>query len=134
MIRLIENWYGMESGADSHWRWAESPAKLDITSDRYQEACLEITPTFIHDPEFESNFGDQGQLSIEDDSGLMETVLIRPGVTVDIPLSLHEGGNGFTLSLEAGNFQPGSISGGDARWLSFAIEQINLRTDTTCGT
>ncbi len=42
MIRTGENWYKMEVDGDEHWRWARSPAFLDIKSAKPQEACLRL--------------------------------------------------------------------------------------------
>jgi hypothetical protein len=132
MIRLGANWYAMERSEETHWRWARSPASVDITSDLSQEACLEITPTYIYDPDSETNFGDQGQLSIESDDGLRKTVDVKTGETLRLPITLQEGDNELALSLGDGNFQPGQFGSADTRWLSFAIHQINLQTGSSC--
>ena len=132
MVRLGANWYAMESNEETHWRWARSPAIVDITSKLSQEACLEITPTYIYDPDSGTNFGVQGQLSIESDNGLRKTVVIKTGEIIRVPITLQEGDNELTLSLSDGIFQPSQFGNADRRWLSFAIHQVNLQTGSSC--
>jgi hypothetical protein len=132
MIRSGDNWYKIEFDGEEHWRWARSPAKLDITSEYSQKACLEITPFHIHDPASPGIFGDQGILTVTGDTGLNESIVIRPGKVTKIALDLEAGENIILLSLDAGNFQPGRFGGADTRWLSFAIQEINLQTGSRC--
>jgi hypothetical protein len=132
MMRPGENWYNVEVVGDAHWRWARSPAILDITSDTSQEACLEITPLYIHDSAATGYFGNQGTLTVSDSKGLSETIEIRPEVKSRVSLNIVAGENNISLSLEAGNFQPSRIGSADTRWLSFATRKIDLQTGSSC--
>ncbi len=50
----------------------------------------------------------------------------------NVTLDLETGENNISLSLDAGNFQPGRFGGSDSRWLSFAIQELNLQTGSSC--
>jgi hypothetical protein len=129
-ITLGRNWYrAMEGEGTIRFRWALSPATLLIASPRSQKATLEIQPSFLYDPELGQMTGQSGALEVTVNEGTKRVVEIEPEETARIPLSLAAGKNTVTLSLQAGNFQPAAYGSSDSRWLSFAIESMNLETE-----
>jgi hypothetical protein len=127
-ISLGGNWHEREGDGEGGWRWAQSPASLNLASPRRQEAILEITPVYIHAPAHSQMVGQSGQLRIAHDGRVLTTMSISVGETAQIPLILVPGVQTVTLTLEAGNFRPGDAGHGDQRSLSFAVRHLNLRT------
>lgn len=117
-LALGDNW----SRREAQWRWATSPATLEITSPQTQQAWLDITPATIYDPQVAGDFGNWAMLNVQA-GARSSTVEIIADRTTTLPLLLPEGTQTITLSLPAGNFQAP-----DGRLLSFAIRSINLRT------
>ncbi|MCL4263303.1 MAG: hypothetical protein KJ069_08810 [Anaerolineae bacterium] len=118
---LGQNWYEREP----ELRWAKSPASLLLTVPQAQEVVLEITPALIFNPTLALT-DEQRQLLVTVDDQPVMTVPITSGETAVIPLHLPAGYHTITLSLAAGNFRPSDQGAADTRWLSFAIESINL--------
>ena len=57
----------------------------------------------------------------------VQTVPFTIGETARVPLALSPGLQTVTLTLEAGNIRPAAYGESDSRWLSFAIQRLNLR-------
>ena len=55
---------------------------------------------------------------------------VRAGQPFSAELRLRPGWNRVKLSLESGNFQVSTLfpGSGDQRWLSFKLEQLDIRT------
>lgn len=121
-LSLGSGWYNYNPNG---WRWATSPAFIHVVSPHEQPVVLEITPTFIYDPQRKEapHRGEKGVLIVQMDDEILTKVEITAGYTAEIPLVLPSGSRKITFMLEAGNFQPPQ----DSRQLSFAIKSINLR-------
>jgi hypothetical protein len=123
-ITLKKNWLRPED----EWRWAASPARLEIDAPHSQPALLQITPATMYDPQSETGFGARGMLDIGGSSIATTTVEIVAGHTATVPLVLPEGTEHITLALQAGNFEPEEMGLSDSRLLSFAVSSFNLQT------
>lgn len=121
------NWYAQEVSDGGYWRWADTPAKLIITSPIHQEIILELMIHTVYVPP-DAGEGYQSLLQMSMDNGFQTTVQIAEGKLTAVPLQLAPGQNILTLDLEAGSFQPLSLGGNDPRYLSFAVNYINLQT------
>lgn len=109
------------------YRWVVSPARLRVDSAQAQEATLQITPTFIHDPQSPSGLGESGLLSVRVGDAAPLTVPIMVNQTANVPLTLPAGPSTIELALQSGNFQPTQYGGSDISTYSFAIRTINLQ-------
>jgi hypothetical protein len=127
-LELGDNWYEREAD----WRWAASPASLRVLAPRPMQAVLEITPAAFHDPRSTDGAGSQGVLDVRLDdasstAGRQLSLPVRSNEIARIDIPLAAGSNTITLELEAGNFRPIDYGEADARLLSFAARQLNLR-------
>lgn len=124
LLESGRNWRRSEGA----WRWAASPATLEVTSLVERPALLEITPAALHDPESANGLGQSGVLDIE----IGATFATSAPLTVDqptvVPVVMPAGSHAITLTLQAGNFQPRDYGGDDTATLSFAMRSINLLT------
>jgi hypothetical protein len=127
-VGFAANWYSSEDGAR---RWARSPATLSVSSPIPQEAVLEILPDLIGEPGQPGS--DRGVLTVELDGTLVTSVVIQRNERSAVGLQLPAGFHTLTLQLAAGNFRPSDRGGADSRWLSFAIQSINLQLGAESG-
>jgi hypothetical protein len=123
-----DNWYQREED----WRWAASPATLEITSPTAQQAWLDITPATIFDPAAPTGFGNWALLTVSLTGSFTTQIEIIADQTTTLPLHLPAGRSEIVLSLPAGNFRPEEDTL-NTRELSFAIRTINLRTQPAVG-
>src|SRR5262249_50519521 len=126
-LRWGEHWSFLDTKAKA--RWAASPATLSVTAPSARPAVLQITPTFIHDPQAKDGLGGSGILNIQVGASVATSVAISAGQPVSVPIALAAGSQTITLSLQAGNFQPSQYGKKDTRTLSFAVSAIDLRTN-----
>lgn len=118
-LDLATNWHEPEPG----WRWAASPATLEISAPHPLTATLDLTlARFKPAPP-----GMPNRLLIETAAGPLPPVTVAADQTTSIPLPLIAGKQVVTLTLEAGNFRPSESGAADARLLSFAIRTLDLR-------
>ncbi len=125
-MEMREGWEERDNGE----RWAQSPATLYIASPTAQSAVLQIAVGQMHDADSPSGIGTAGRLRVRMGDAT-QTVDVRAGQTVDVPVSLAAGGQTVTLALEAGNFRPADYGMDDTRTLSFAVRGLNLATATS---
>ena len=121
-----QNWSDVDKKAQA--RWAVSPATLDVCAPAARTAILQITPTFIHDPQSEGGLGASGVLHIQVGAAFSKEVTITAGQPISVPITLTAGSQTITLALQAGNFQPSQYGKKDTRTLSFAVSAIDLQT------
>lgn len=120
-----DGWRTSEAG----WRWAASPATLQIDATGPQPAFLELMPAFLHDPEQSDGLGARGLLTVQIGDGPPRELPIAVDQLLRVPLALAAGSQTVTLSLAAGNFQPAAYGGSSTEELSFALRSINLVTE-----
>jgi hypothetical protein len=125
-LRWGQNWGDLDKKAQA--RWAISPASLDVVAPAARQVVLQITPTFIHDPQSEGGLGANGVLHIQTGDTFSTDVPITAGQPTSVPIALQPGSQTITLSLKAGNFQPSQYGKKDNRTLSFAVNAIDLQT------
>lgn len=121
-IRWGSNWRYPEAG----WRWATTPAQLVVDSPREQTAEFEILPAMMHEPSAKDGVGHSGVLSVVSPDGRTVSVPLVAQQVTRVPITLRRGEQTFTLSLQAGNFQPMAYGSTDPSVLSFAVRTINL--------
>jgi hypothetical protein len=124
-LRWGQNWSDLDKKAQA--RWAISPATLDVAAPAARQVMLQITPTFIHDPQSEGGLGASGILHIQVGTSFATDVTITAGQPIRVPITLAAGSQTITLSLKAGNFQPSQYGKKDTRTLSFAVSAIDLQ-------
>jgi hypothetical protein len=124
MLEPGSGWHAPEE----NWRWAASPAVLNISSLQPQPALLHITPATLYDPQAASGFGAQGTLEVRAGTAPAEVVELASDQTATLPLLLPEGSTAITLTLQAGSFRPTERGGTDDRRLSFAVRSLDLHT------
>ncbi|MFN8485576.1 MAG: hypothetical protein U0768_21245 [Anaerolineae bacterium] len=122
-MEMRDGWEERDNGE----RWAQSPATLYIVSPTAQPAVLQIEMGPMHEAAAPGGIGSAGRLRVQlgDET---QTLEVRAGETVDVPLSLAAGGQTVTLTLEAGSFRPADYGMEDTRALSFAVRGLNLAT------
>jgi hypothetical protein len=125
-LRWGQNWSFLDKKAQA--RWAISPATLDVVAPTARQAILQITPTFIHDPNSEGGLGASGVLKIQVGAVFSTDVTITTSQPISVPITLAAGEQTITLTLKAGNFQPSQYGQRDTRTLSFAVNAIDLQT------
>jgi hypothetical protein len=113
---------------EEDWRWAASPAVLNVSSLQPQPALLHITPATLYDPSTTSGFGGQGTLEVHAGTAAPQTIELTSDQTATLPLLLPEGTTPITLALQAGSFRPTERGGSDDRRLSFAVRSLDLHT------
>jgi hypothetical protein len=113
---------------EEDWRWAASPAVLNVSSLQLQPALLHITPATLYDPSTTSGFGGQGTLEVHAGTAAPQTIELTSDQTTTLPLLLPEGTTPITLALQAGSFRPTERGGSDDRRLSFAVRSLDLHT------
>jgi hypothetical protein len=125
-LRWGQNWSFLDKKAQA--RWAASPATLSVNAPSARQAILQITPTFIHDPQSKNGLGPGGILHIQVGDSFSTDVAITAGQPARVPIALAAGAQTITLTLQAGNFQPSQYGQKDTRTLSFAVSSIDLQT------
>lgn len=128
-LTFADNWYEQPQGGPT--RWAASPATLTVTSPVDQTVTFEIKPANMYVPSAKSGFGGRGVLNVQVEDWFSQDVPLKAESTARLAIPLHAGEQTIRLALEAGNFRPIDQGEGsrDARWLSFDIRRINLRTE-----
>jgi hypothetical protein len=121
-MRAGEGWRAPEP----EWRWAASPAVLQVESPIAQPAMLVITPTFLYDPAAPDGLGAAGVLRVEA-GGYRADVAVTAGQSARVPVPLAAGSQSIALALEAGNFSKRGPNGAIEQ-LSFAVQGIDLQT------
>ena len=123
VLELTTGWYE----AEPQWRWAQSPAAIQITSATARQATLVLNVALLHGLGTPVGLAREGVLIVT--SGSETTSLaIRPGDAVRVPVTIARGVTTIGLSLGAGNFSPSSYGQDDRRTLSVAFESIDLVT------
>ncbi len=125
-LRWGQNWSFLDKKAKA--RWAASPATLVVVAPVAQQVMLQITPTFIHDPQSKNGLGASGILHIQVGASFSTDVAISAGQPTRVPIALASGSQTITLTLQAGNFQPSQYGKKDTTTLSFAVNAIDLQT------
>ena len=117
-IHLGSNWYEDEG----KWRWAFSPAKIIIESEKARTAILRIKFIQFINNGNNPELSNEGNMVLRDSNGILFSQEVNTTAIVDIPISLLPGKQEFELISLEGNvsFEKGS------RQLSFAIESIDL--------
>lgn len=122
-LMIGNNWYTVEGS----YRWAASPATLKIDAAEAEQVILQIQPVALYDPAAQKGAGSQGTLIVQSSPTQSTTITVTAGQPANIPLTLLEGSQTITLTLQTGNFQPLRYGSSDARALSFALSRIDLR-------
>jgi hypothetical protein len=125
-LDVAEHWYAIDQGG----RWATSPARLRIYSDRPRRARLELRPSllFSGEPPGKSPLGETGVLVIRAGDGAEQSLQLEVGREAAVELRLEPGYQTVELRLLAGGFVPADYGLSDRRVLSFAMSSLNLRT------
>jgi hypothetical protein len=92
---------------------------------------MEIIPAGIYDPASTSGLGNTGVLNIQSVQGPLTSIPITADQMAVVPLSLPQGSQAISLTLQSGNFQPSAYGGADTSLLSFSIRSINMQ-QTEC--
>lgn len=122
-------WGAGWSFVEPDFRWAASPATLQITAPTAQPALLELTPALIYDPAAPNGLGAAGTLLVEHAGAPPIRIALQVDQPTTVPIALQAGSQTITLTLHAGNFTVGS--GESRRRISVAMRRINLRTAAT---
>jgi hypothetical protein len=119
-------WYPPE--ADNQGRWSDSPSELLVYSPTDQRVQLQLMVSTLYDGA--NGLGDQGTMHVAVGDQVPRREEIRTGQPLNAEVHLRAGWNSVKLALEARNFQASQLfpGSGDQRWLSFKIEQIDIRT------
>ncbi|HZY42679.1 MAG TPA: hypothetical protein VFF59_11845, partial [Anaerolineae bacterium] len=127
-LTLGTHWFNREED----WRWAASPATLNIISPRHQAAQLVITLGLLFDPSAAdptavANPDRRGVLNVSIGDRVVANVPAVLNQELRVPLELEPGLQIITLNLQAGNFHLSDYGGDDDRALSFAIHAIDVQ-------
>ena len=124
-------WYDLENLADHHWRWAKSPAEIAVYSPSAQVVQISSTVVALP-PKHTAREGEQGLFSLTTNGQKSTELPVKKNQPFTLETELKPGWNMITLTLADGNFIPaeGDPNSGDARKLSFALDKIDIVSQT----
>jgi hypothetical protein len=123
VLEVTSGWYP----AEPQWRWARSPAQLQITSAIEQQATLVFAVALVHGLKTPVGLAQEGVLIVTN-GGETTSFVIKPDEVIRVPVTIRRGITDLTLALGAGNFSPADYGQDDRRTLSVAFESIDLVT------
>lgn len=127
-VWLGRNWLDRET----EWRWATSPATLEVIATHAQTATLQLAFANVYDPVVQTGRSTQsphGTLTVQTADAAPLALSVTADTTVTVPVQLIAGRQAITLTWQAGSFRPSDFGAADHRYLSFAVRSIDLRLD-----